>query len=147
VVAYHVRPLYSQNYLAVMFPGGRLGEEMTRRYRVMTGRPLAYVIGTMWLGGNVGHYSPDHPRVLIDGRLGRAPWIDLGDLRAKGAVVVWTDSDPNILPREYRAIADDAEVQPSFVLRKQRGTITYTIGWAVLRPRPVVAGSGVNSAP
>ena len=145
--AYYVRPRFSQNFVAVLFPGERLGEEMTRRYRAMTGRPLAYVIGTMWLGGNVGHYSPDHPRVLIDGRLGRAPWIDLGDLRAKGAVVVWTDSDPNILPREYRAIADDAEVQPSFVLRKQRGTITYLIGWAVLRSRPVVAGSGVNSAP
>ncbi len=28
--------------------------------------------------------------MLIDGDWRRAPWIDLGDLRSKGAVVVWT---------------------------------------------------------
>ncbi len=48
----------------------------------------------MWDGGNVGHYAPERPRVLIDGNPRRAPWIDLGDLRSKGAVVVWTDGDP-----------------------------------------------------
>ena len=46
-----------------------------------TGKPLVYVIGTMWDGGNVEHYAPSHPRVLIDGKPARAPWIDLGDLQ------------------------------------------------------------------
>jgi hypothetical protein len=146
VVAYDVRPRFEQRYVAVLFPGRQLGEEMTRRYRAMTGQPLAYVISTMWVGGNIGRYSSDHPRVLIDGLPHRAPWIDLGDLRAKGAVVVWTDSDPNVLPREYRAIADDAEIQPGFTLPMQRGTNTVLVGWALLRPRPVVAG-GVSSTP
>ena len=83
-----------------MYPGERLGAEMSRRYRAMTGQPLAYVIGPMWEGGNIAHYAPEHPRVLIDGSPARAPWIDLGDLRARGAVVVWPAGDPtNVLPQ------------------------------------------------
>jgi 4-amino-4-deoxy-L-arabinose transferase-like glycosyltransferase len=141
VVAYDVRPRFEQRYVAVLFPGDRLGHEMSRRYRAMTGRPLDYVIGTMWAGGNVSHYAPEHPRALIDGRPDRAPWIDLGDLRAKGAIVVWIDDDPNVLPRAYRVIADDAELQPGFTLPMLMGPRTISVGWAVLRPRPVVAGA------
>jgi hypothetical protein len=115
---------------------------MSRRFRTMTGRPLAYVIGSMWDGGNIGHYSPDHPRVLIDGKPSRAPWIDLGDLRAKGAVVVWTNgADPRVLPLEYRSVAEDAEIQEPFVLPVRLGSGTVTVAWAVLRPRPVVASA------
>ena len=99
-----------------MYPGDRLGAEMSRRYRAMTGQPLAYVIGPMWEGGNIAHYAPEHPRVLIDGSPARAPWIDLGDLRARGAVVIWPAGDPNVLPQAYRAIADDAEIQPGLTL-------------------------------
>jgi hypothetical protein len=78
--------------------------------------------------------------VLIDGRPGRAPWIDLGDLRARGAVVVWTaGADPRALPLEYRSIAEDAEIQPPFTLPMRLGPGTVTVAWAVLRPRPVVA--------
>jgi hypothetical protein len=131
---------FKERYIATLFPGDRLGQELSRRYRAMTGKPLAYVIGRMWDGGNVSHYASERPRVLIDGRLRRAPWIDLGDLRARGAVVVWTDgSDPHVLPRAYRAIADDAEVQPGFTLPFRLGTGSLPVGWAVLRPRPVVA--------
>ena len=140
VVAYDVMPRYRDRYIAVLFPGDRLGAEISRRYRAMTGRPLAYVISSMWEGGNVGRYAPEHPRVLIDGRPGRAPWIDLGDLRAQGAVVVWTDGDPRVLPRQYMALADDAEIQPPFTLPMRLGPRHVTVGWAVLRPRPVVAG-------
>jgi hypothetical protein len=139
VAAYDVIPRYRSRYVAVLYPGERLGAEMSRRYRAMTGKPLAYVVGTMWDGGNIGHYAPEHPRVLIDGRPVRAPWIDLGDLHARGAIVVWTTGNPNVLPPAYRAVAGDAEVQPPFTLPMRLGAGTVTVGWAVLRPRPVVA--------
>lgn len=139
VVAYDVLPRYRDRYIAVLYPGDRLGEEMSRRFRAMTGRPLAYVIGTMWDGGNIGHYAPERPRVLIDGRPGRAPWIDLGDLRARGAVVVWINGDARTLPVQYRAVAEDAEIQEPFTLPMRLGPGRATVGWAVLRPRPVVA--------
>ena len=100
---------------------------------------LAYVIGTMWDGGNVAHYSPDHPRVLIDGKPERAPWIELNDLLARGAVVVWTDGGTGAVPITYRNVAVEAQVQPPFTLRARRGDQTVKVGWAILLPRPSYA--------
>jgi 4-amino-4-deoxy-L-arabinose transferase-like glycosyltransferase len=136
---YGLSQRFLPHYTAVMYPGDRLGLEMSRRYRAMTGQSLAYVIGPMWEGGNIAHYAPEHPRVLIDGKPSRAPWIDLGDLRARGAVVVWPAGDTDVLPPSYRAMADDAEIQPELALPMHQGAGTVRIGWALLRPRPVVA--------
>ncbi len=143
VAAYDLRSRFHvhERYIAVLYPGDRLGLEMSRRFRAMTGKPLAYVIGPMWEGGNIGHYAPEHPRVLIDGQPSRAPWIDLGDLRARGAVVVWNGAVSATLPPAYRNMAGDAEIQPPFTLPMRLGAGTVTVGWAVLRPRPVVAGA------
>jgi hypothetical protein len=139
-IHYAVVPrLDQERYIAILFPGDRLGAELSRRYRAMTGKPLAYVIGAMWAGGNVSRYAPERPRVLIDGRPSRAPWIDLGDLRAHGAAVVWLEGDGRAVPPAFRAIADDAEVQPAFTLPFRLGAHSVRVNWAVLRPRPVVA--------
>jgi 4-amino-4-deoxy-L-arabinose transferase-like glycosyltransferase len=137
--SYAVLPSFDKRYRAVFFPGDQLGAELSARFRAMTGNRLAYVIGTMWTGGNVAHYAPEHPRVLIDGSPRRAPWIDLGDLRARGAIVVWTEGDPRMLPVAFRDIALDAEIQEPFVLPYRRGSGDVPVGWAVLRPRPSVA--------
>jgi hypothetical protein len=94
----------------------------------------------MWDGGNVAHYAPKHPRVLIDGNPARAPWIDPGDLRSKGAVVVWTAGDPAVMPVGLRRLAGDAQVQPPFELPYRRGDHVLTVGWAILRPQPAFAG-------
>jgi 4-amino-4-deoxy-L-arabinose transferase-like glycosyltransferase len=146
-IHYGAEPYIQHRYVAVLFPGDRLGLEMSRRYRAMTGQPLAYVIGRMWEGGNVSRYAPERPRVLVDGNPRRAPWIDLGDLRARGAVVVWTDGDPRALPIEFRAIAGDAEIQEPFALSYRLGAGSVAVGWAVLRPRPAVAEALATPTP
>jgi Dolichyl-phosphate-mannose-protein mannosyltransferase len=139
IVNYSVLPSIDGRYRAVFYPGDRLAEELSRRFRAATGRPLSYVIGSMWDGGNVAHYAPGRPRVLIDGDPRRAPWIDLGDLRTKGAVLVWTTGDPDVIPIGLRAIADDAQTQPPFTLPVRRGRGVLTVGWAILRPQPAFA--------
>src|SRR5262249_9831262 len=141
VVSYAVLPPIDHRYRAVFYPGDRLADELSRRFRAATGPPLAYVIGSMWDGGNVAHYAREQPRVLIDGKPRRAPWIDLGDLRSKGAVVLWTDGDPDVMPLDLRMIGGDAQVQPPFTLPFRRGDHVLTVGWAILRPRPAFAGS------
>jgi 4-amino-4-deoxy-L-arabinose transferase-like glycosyltransferase len=146
VINYSVLPAYDGRYRAVFFPGERLGAEISARFRALTGRPLAYVIATMWTGGNIAHYAPERPRVLIDGSPRRAPWIDLGDLQARGAAVVWIYSDPRVLPPAYRAIAENAERQEPFTLPYHRGKGAVTVGWAILRPRPAVAAGPVPAA-
>jgi 4-amino-4-deoxy-L-arabinose transferase-like glycosyltransferase len=138
-VSYSVLPAIDHRYRAVFFPGDRLADELALRYRAATGRPLVYVVGNMWEGGNVAHYASEQPRVLIDGDPRRAPWIDLGDLRSKGAVVVWTDGDPAVMPIALRTLAGDAQVQPPFTLPYRRGDGAVTVGWAILRPQPAFA--------
>jgi hypothetical protein len=136
---YSVLATLDQRYRAVFYPGDRLADELARRFRAATGRPLVYVIADMWDGGNVAHYAREQPRVLIDGDPRRAPWIDLGDLRTKGAVVVWTGSDPAVMPLALRGIAGDAQVQPPFTLPFRHGDHVLTVGWAILRPLPAFA--------
>lgn len=140
IVNYAVLPNYDHRYRAVFFPGERLALELSRRARAVTGQPITYVIGDMWTGGNVAHYAPSHPRVLIDGEPARAPWIDLADLRTRGAVVVWTAGDLTVIPVTFRNIAGDAAVQPPFLLPDRRGDSFVNVGWAVLLPKPAFAG-------
>ena len=135
VVNYTVLPLVDHRYRAEFFPGGALGATLTQRFRAATGKPLRYVIGSMWDGGNLAHYSPDQPQVLIDGEPARAPWIDLDDMRKKGAVVVWTQSDPKVLPAPLAAIAPDAKIGAPFDLPMRRGYGAVHVGWAILRPK------------
>ena len=135
IANYAVLPNFDHRYRAVFFPGVDLGREISQRYRAVTGKPIAYVIGTMWDGGNVAHYAPSHPRVLIDGKPARAPWIDLNDLKARGAVVVWTAGDLNVIPPEFRTVAGEAAVQPPFLLHDLRGDNNTNVGWAILLPK------------
>ncbi len=135
VANYLVLPRFDHRYRAVLFPGDRLGETLTARFHDSTGRPLYYVIGSMWDGGNLAHYSPDQPQVLIDALPARAPWIDLDDLRNKGAALVWTQSDPRQIPPAFAAIAPGAELGAPFDLPMRRGDGTVHVGWAILKPR------------
>jgi 4-amino-4-deoxy-L-arabinose transferase-like glycosyltransferase len=140
VANYSLLPRLDHRYRAVFYPGERLAAELSQRFRAATGEPLRYVVGSMWDGGNVAHYAPERPRVLIDGSPRRAPWIDLGDLRSKGAVVLWTTGDRTVMPVAYRAVAGEAQVQPPFTLAPRRGDSVLTVGWAILRPQPAFAG-------
>jgi hypothetical protein len=140
IASYSIMPAFDHRYRAVFYPGDRLADELARGFRAATGRPLAYVIGSMWDGGNVAHYAREQPRVLIDGNPRRAPWIDLGDLRSKGAVVVWT-GDPTVIPVALRGVAGDAQVQPPLQLPYRRGDGVLTVGWAILRPQPTFAAA------
>jgi len=133
---YAVLPYYDNRYRAVLFPGEGVAEEIATRYRAATGRPLAYVIGNVWLGGNIGHYAREQPRTLIDGNPRRAPWIDLADLARQGAAVVWTEDGRNAIPAIYAAVAGNAAVQTPIVLPMRRGGGEVSIGWAILAPVP-----------
>jgi hypothetical protein len=135
VADYAVLPFIDHRYRAVLFPGDALGSTLTQRFRDATGAPLRYVIGTMWDGGNLAHYSPDQPQVLIDGASTRAPWVDLADLRKNGAVVVWTQGDPAKLPAQFASVAQDATIGAPFDLPMRRGPGTIHVGWAILKPR------------
>jgi len=135
IANYSLLPYFDHRYRAVFFPGDKLGETLTQRFHDATGQKLLYVIGTMWDGGNLAHYSPDQPQVLIDGLPRRAPWIDLDDLRKNGAVVVWTTGDTGELPAQFAAVAPKAEIGTPFDLAMRRGSGAVHVGWAILKPQ------------
>jgi 4-amino-4-deoxy-L-arabinose transferase-like glycosyltransferase len=132
--SYTVMPRFDHRYRAVFYPGDRLAAEVTQGFRAATGAPLTYVIADMFEGGNIAHYSGDHPRVLIDGKPERAPWISLADLKARGAVVAWEAGDLNALPPQFKDIAAGAQVQPPIRLPFRRGDGLLSVGWAILKP-------------
>ena len=136
VANYLILPAIDGRNRAAHFPGQALGSEIAQRFRATTGQPLRYVIGSMWDGGNVAHYASERPQVLIDGDLTRAPWIDLTDLRRRGAVVLWTSTDPHPpdMPAALRAVAPGAVAQPPFVLPFYRGSHRLYVNWAILLP-------------
>lgn len=137
IADYTVLPLLDHRYRAAFFPGDALAATMTQRFHAATGgEKLRYVVGSMWLAGNLAHYSPDQPHVLIDGLPRRAPWVDLNDLHAKGALLVWDVGDLQHLPTPFAAVAPDAKVGTPFTLPARRfGSTLEHIGWAILMPR------------
>jgi len=44
-----------------------------------------------------------------------------------------------VIPIEYRNIAGEASVQPSFLLKDRRGDSSVNVGWAILLPQPAYA--------
>ncbi|HVY00968.1 MAG TPA: glycosyltransferase family 39 protein [Pseudorhodoplanes sp.] len=135
-VHYQVLPDFDHRYRATSFPGEAMANEISQRYRAIAHSPLVYVISSMWDGGNIGHYAPERPRVLIDGRPARAPWIDLSDLRSKGAAIVWTAGDLRTLPLAYRSFSEHALVQDPFEVPFHNGGRKLGVGWAIVPPQP-----------
>ena len=85
----------------------------------------------------------------------RASWLtavlrarvdDLADLKSRGALVVWTSGDPNVIPVPLRMIAADAKVQPPFTLKDRRGDLTVQVGWAILQKQPSYAAVATVTA-
>ena len=69
---------------------------------------------------------------VIDGEPERGPWIDLSDLKRRGAVVVWDVGDLHTLPAQFRNIAQGAVVQPPLQLHYLHGDSSLDVGWAIL---------------
>ena len=134
-VNYSVLPLFDHRYRAVFYPGDKLAVALTHRFHDAAGAKLRYVVGSMWDGGNLAHYSPDQPQVLIDAQPQRAPWIDPADLRKAGAIVVWTGGDTAHLPASFAPIAGTAQVGTPFELPMRRGPGTLHVGWALMKPQ------------
>ncbi len=134
---YLVLPAFDHRYRAAFFPGDLLSAAITQRFEQTTGKKSDYIIGSMWDGGNVAHYSSQRPqpRVLIDGLPDHAPWIDLDDLRKRGAAIVWTEGDPHVLPPNLAAAAPGAQIGTPFDLRYHRGDGVVHVGWAILPPQ------------
>lgn len=80
------------------FPGVEIAQLITRQWQAAYHTPLHYVAGSRWLSGNISFYSDDHPAVFPEWNKKHAPWINVNDMLAKGAVFVWDINAHGTLP-------------------------------------------------
>ena len=135
VINYTVLPRLDHRYRAEFYPGDALGAALTQRFHAATGSAAA-LRHRLDVGRRQSRALFAGPAAGADRRrAGRAPWIDLDDLRKDGAVVVWTQGDPKVLPAPFAAVAPDAEVGAPFDLPMRRGDGAVHVGWAILKPQ------------
>jgi hypothetical protein len=121
---------------ATQFPGDRFAAVVTETWRQETSDRLAYVVGDFWLAGNVIFFSPDSPRLFHNASLRYSPWIEVSDVRRRGAVLVWPAARGVEMPAPLREVFPTAEARAPLVIRAAtlRGEREWRIGWALLRP-------------
>ncbi len=131
----------------VHLAGRTLAEMVTAQWHAAFHRPLTIVVGDPWGAGNVAHYSPDQPMILIDGRFKYSPWISPKMIVAEGAVFLWPIrpwQDPekasNRVPylkgiRKNRASC--LKIQPPIQVPYQTNVPVreHLYGWAILAPK------------
>ena len=115
---------------ATQFPGQVMADAITRAWHEAYGTPLMYAGGTEFTVNNLAVYSPDRPHVIPLGDPKLAPWVEISDLRRRGAVLVWEEGNPRALPDEWRKTFPDLDIQPTLVLARQ--------AWHPVRPARVV---------
>jgi hypothetical protein len=131
-----VLPWLLASDVAVNAPSKEIGRFFTESFNRRTGRPLAIVVGEGRLGGLVALASPQRPSLAIDASPQRAPWVGEADIRAKGAIVVWSLTDAaGTPPAHLSARFPDlvAEVPRAFERPIQGRLPLLRIGWAMIR--------------
>jgi hypothetical protein len=107
-----------------------MADAITRAWREAYGTPIVYAGGTEFTVNNLAVYSADRPHVLPHGDPKLAPWVDMNDLRRRGAVFVWEEGDPRVHLEDWRKAFGELEIQPALVLARQT--------WHPVRPVRVV---------
>ena len=121
---------------ATQFPGDRFAAVVTDTWHRETNQRLAYVVGDFWLAGNVIFFSPDRPHMFHDASLHFSPWIDVADVRRRGAVLLWSAARDGEMPAGMRALFPAADDRAPLAIRVMtlRGEREWRVGWALLRP-------------
>jgi dolichyl-phosphate-mannose-protein mannosyltransferase len=132
-------PLLRDRPKATQFPGRLLAEQITRTWHDKFGKPLAYVGGGEFATNTIAVYSPDRPHVIVHADPALSPWIDRGDLKKRGAVLVWEDGQADEARlAQWRAAFPGFDLQPPLILPRQtlRPTRPARIYVALVPPRP-----------
>jgi dolichyl-phosphate-mannose-protein mannosyltransferase len=123
---------------ATQFPGQRMADLVTKAWRDKYGTPLLYAAGSEFAVNNLAVYSPDRPHVVVHGRPQLSPWVDMNDLRRRGAVIVWEGLPDSAQVEEWRRTFPGMTIQPPLVLPRQTwfAVRPTEIQYALLPPRP-----------
>ena len=122
----------------VLLPAKEMGRFFTETFERRTGRPLTVVGGDPSVAALIALEPRARPSLLFDASPEYSPWVSPADARTKGAVVVWTATDPpGTPPPAVKASFPDmvVEVPRSFERSIQGRLTSLRVGWAVVRPQ------------
>ncbi|MHB1222154.1 MAG: glycosyltransferase family 39 protein [Gammaproteobacteria bacterium] len=137
LVIYCYSIIDSPDVSSANFQGKELAEKITQQWHDTYHTKLEYIGGARWSGGNVGFHSSDHPAVWIEWSSEKAPWVDVDEMKKKGAVFIWTISDREKLPKDiYERFPrlHETQVIELPLYRNTRHLPPVKIGVAVLPP-------------
>lgn len=81
-------PSFTGRGKRIHFPGKKLVESAQSKWSSFTNQPLEIIIGPFWEAGNIAYYSKERKTVFIDADLKKSPWINVNEVKEKGAIVV-----------------------------------------------------------
>jgi hypothetical protein len=138
-----LEPLLRDRQKATHFPGRQMAAAITGAWHRRTGTPLHFVAGAPLRGGagefaanNLAVYSPDHPHVIVHGDPALSAWIDMADVRRKGAIIIWQGGKD--MPAALKARFPRAELQKPLVLPQLTvvPNSPAVVHYAILPPAP-----------
>jgi hypothetical protein len=123
---------------ATQFAGRGMAALITERWHAEIGTPIVYATGTEFEVNNLAVYSPDRPHVLVHADPKLSPWIDMADLKRRGAVLVWTPGAGGISVKDLLDRFPGAEMQPALILPRQTlyPRSPWKVYYAFLKPQP-----------
>lgn len=103
LISYSISLIDSSDTSSANFPGKEIAQAITQRWHDTYHTPVSYVAGQRWLAGNVSFYSTEQPAVFMEWDLVRSSWINLAELKKKGAIFVWDTTHDEPLPAQIAA--------------------------------------------
>jgi hypothetical protein len=107
---------------------------MLAEWQRETGRPLRIVVGEMWIAGQVALNAPGSPSIM-EVLKARSPWVTEKDLKAHGAIVVWSEPgccSPASIKSFYPAMGPMRRITIPWPREPDKEPIT--IGYAIIKP-------------
>ena len=92
---------FSKSPPRVAWPQQEIAARFQKIWWERTGQPLRIVAGDLWIGGMVATLAQDRPALLIEGDLGRSPWLDRAKLEKHGALIVTWRRLPMLLQHDF----------------------------------------------
>ncbi len=101
-ILYSISLYYSDTPTTAYFPGKTISQTITTAWHEQYHQSLNYVAGSRWVGGNLARYSKDHPAVFPEWNPRHAAWIEMNELKKRGAVFIWNISEHEYLPDKIK---------------------------------------------
>ena len=78
-----------------VWPQDAIARGLLRAYESEVGRPPGVIAGPVWEAGLIALRAPGRPSILIDGEVGKSPWLAGRDPARRGVLAVWsTEAGP-----------------------------------------------------